>query len=468
MASQTWTTATTDAKDTTDASVGVGVGGVITINGTTIVQANGGFSLTIEAGVTVKFQDTGSMIRVGFGGAGGTLACTGGQSSKVVLTSSQASPGSGDWQHIDIRQGDAANPVTVTMLHTVVEYGVNGIVNATTDDVGHTVTCTDCLFRHQSESTIVSTVGTANTWTFTRCQFQKCSGDQTSADDLLRAGSTVSMTFSRCTVYIEYTSAHTLKVFFASGTSVITATDCLIEGANDGAGAVNMAEEAASGTVTGSYNWRVIDGVDEDYVAGTGDATTDPLFLDDTCAGGLDLAPDYNTGVSVASSTLGLLGALEPFNTPIGGTGGEAPEGREDSGPPHPPDGQKPLEGTPQRSPVNILEEMGVSGAILGFAGAKQVFRDEMRSRRKIKRWFSGSFQLPSAATEVVQFANITSARMVIVESSVSCTVTLSDSQKVNVDGLALLHIWRNKSVSSFSVVQTRGVTATINWIAAQ
>jgi hypothetical protein len=85
-----------------------------------------------------------------------------------------------------------------------------------------------------------------------------------------------------------------------------------------------------------------------------------------------------------------------------------------------------------------------------------------------MRDWHAGSIQLPTGATEVIDFNLIAQARMMIIETNVSCTVTFADSQKVNVDGLHLQHVWTNKSVVDITVVQSTGVTGTINWIAVE
>jgi len=104
-----------------------------------------------------------------------------------------------------------------------------------------------------------------------------------------------------------------------------------------------------------------------------------------------------------------------------------------------------------------------VSGEDSGLRVLTKVMSQNLST---MTEWHSGSLSLPSGSSSTVDFNTITDAKMVIIETSASCTVTMADSQKVNVDGLAMLRVWTNKDVVAFSIVQTRGAAVTVNWIA--
>lgn len=476
MANVTWDTTTSGAVvDTTGASVGTADGaGTVTIDAAANVLVQAGFTLTVEAGVTVAFGASAGVLVRGTGG-GGALDINGTMTQPVIFTSTAGSPAAGDWDGVALSVGNVAD-ATVDANWLILEYSTSGISAPTTASAGHIVSCTDCKFRHIAQSHITTANALTETWALTRCVFEKCTADQSTDSDLIAISgtSTVTLNVDHCTVYAEWNRANDIYVFNCGNVATMSVIDSIFEAtnANTGDGLALELSGAGGGTFTSSYTWRTVDG-DGDFVAGATDTVQDAGFFDDgNCPGDLDLRPDHTTGVSTADSSASLLGALSPYNTPSGpGTGGE-PDDRENVGGELPPDKTTaPLEGPRQRVIKNDISEVFVRGAINAFNNTTVHWKDDITSRRAIRRWGSGSIQLPSGSSQTVHLSNITSARVLIVESSTSATVTFANSQKVNIggpDGFWLGHIWRNKGVGAFVVTQSTGTTATVNWFGAQ
>ncbi|MHC4501366.1 MAG: right-handed parallel beta-helix repeat-containing protein, partial [Planctomycetota bacterium] len=97
------------------------------------VLVNSGVTLTIEPGVTVKF-DSGNVLQVN-----GTLIASGTNTSKITFTSNQSMPAPGDWVSITFAdpavdaaydaQGDYTGGCIIE--YAIVEYGGGGTVDST-------------------------------------------------------------------------------------------------------------------------------------------------------------------------------------------------------------------------------------------------------------------------------------------------------------------------------------------------
>lgn len=115
-----------------------------------------------------------------------------------------------------------------------------------------------------------------------------------------------------------------------------------------------------------------------------------------------------------------------------------------------------------------FIDRTKAKGFLRGELSGRQVVYKIIDQQLTVTQWHSGSFELPSGSSETVDMNLITNCKVLMVESSVSATVTLSDSQKFLVDGFFFYHIWKNKDVLDFTITQTRGTTATVNWAAAE
>jgi hypothetical protein len=470
MANQTWTASTSGSVlDTVGTAVGTANGsGVITI--TAHVVVSGGFTLTIEAGVTVEV-DGSFAIRVGDGADTADLVCNGTSADPIVLTSAATSPAVGDWLGIEMQSAVAANVGHANLTFTTIEYSDSAIGSVTGLTDGQKVTCTDCTFRRIEGTIIQAGLVNTQTWTFTRCVFEKCEADQTTTASLITAARTMVMTLDHCSIYAEYNHASDISIFTVQNTALLTITSTIFEGANSLGGDCFAASVAVGATLTPAFNWYIVDSVN-DYVPAGSDSVQDANFFNDTCPGPLDLRPDANTGVRTADAGGALLGALAAWNVvPTGGWSGGEPEDRESHGPKLPSDKTgRILFGAPQRK-LGDVSDVVVRGTVIGLNGTTAVYKEDITSRREVARTSAGSFQLPSGSNEEVNLANMTSARVLLVESSVSCTLTFSGDQRVNLGGpkgFALLHIWRNRNVNNFTVKQSNGSTATINWFGGQ
>jgi hypothetical protein len=465
MAVVSWDTTTTgNVTDPSGATVGTANGaGIITITAANITVNQD--SLTILPGVTVKFA-AGSGILVG---SGGTFNCLGTAANPNLLTSNEASPAVGDWDGISTI---AASAATMVLSRTTIEYCASGIVSVAGGAGARNVSCTNCTFRRIENSHFQAGDVTSGTWTLTSCVHEKCPADQTGTNDLIVAASAVTMSVSQCSIYAEYNIASDIHIFSTNNTATMLVSNTIFEGTNNNAGGdCNAAEILLTSSLTPTNNWYVVDGVN-DYVPDGDDVIQDANFFNDTCPGPLDLRPDGDTGAATANSAGALIGALDPWNVvPTGGWTGGEPEDRESHGPKLPSDKTgRILFGAPQRK-LGDVSDVIVRGTVIGLNGTTTVYKEDITSRREVARTSAGSFQLPNGAVEEVNLANMTSARVLLVESSVSCTLTFSGDQKVNIGGpkgFALLHIWRNRNVNNFTVTQSRETTATINWFGGQ
>lgn len=333
MPSQNWTKTTLGAVSDTDGNVvGTANGlGTITINAATIVLVRGGFTLTIGEGVTVKFADTSSQIRVlNSGGGPGTLNCAGTATEPVVLTSSAGSPAADDWGGVETFQGSGSNVPTITMTHTTIEYARTGVFNVTTTGP-HSVTLTDCLFRHVAQSSVQG-ISTSVPWTLTRCVFIKCTADHpaSSSNNLIIISGAGGMEVDHCSIFVEIDHATSdIEIFQVNSGSNMDITDSIFVGTNNHVTrALDIAFVSGTGALTNSNNWYDVEGLG-DYVPDASDQNQNPGYFDTDCSGSfgsLDLRPDFDTGVSTADSAGALLGALAPYNSPVppdNGGGGE-------------------------------------------------------------------------------------------------------------------------------------------------
>jgi len=82
------------------------------------LNVNAGATLTVPAGTQLEFNGVNSTISVD-----GVLRVLGTQGNPVVLTSSSATPASGDWKGIQVRSNDAQNLID----YAVIEYATNGV-----------------------------------------------------------------------------------------------------------------------------------------------------------------------------------------------------------------------------------------------------------------------------------------------------------------------------------------------------
>jgi len=117
---------------------------------------------------------------------------------------------------------------------------------------------------------------------------------------------------------------------------------------------------------------------------------------------------------------------------------------------------------------MSAINKVDIQGSVEGTNAGTKVIEFVLDIGTSVTEFNSGAILLPSGTMQTVTFDRIGSAVILMIDSSVSCTVTMADSQKVNLDGLGVMKIWDNKSVTSFTVVQTRSVTATVDWFVAQ
>ena len=77
-----------------------------------------GATLTVEAGVEIRFQAGTSMV-IGVPGEAGILLCQGTSGLPITLTSDESTPSPGDWNRLSL----AATSVGSQLDHTLIEYG---------------------------------------------------------------------------------------------------------------------------------------------------------------------------------------------------------------------------------------------------------------------------------------------------------------------------------------------------------
>src|SRR6476646_7297112 len=90
-------------------------GSPYTVTGT--VTVNTTKTLTIQAGVTVKFNTGTSLV------VNGILSAVGTSTKKIIFTSSAATPAPGNWAHIDLNSNDAT---ASQLTWATVSYGGSG------------------------------------------------------------------------------------------------------------------------------------------------------------------------------------------------------------------------------------------------------------------------------------------------------------------------------------------------------
>jgi len=101
-----------------------------------------GATLTVEAGVQLRFEPAVSLWVGGAAGEAGVLRCLGTDQSPVLLTSNSASPQPGDWSTLYFRSGADGSQ----LQSTVVEYGGGATAGVYVD--GADITVTGCKLRH--------------------------------------------------------------------------------------------------------------------------------------------------------------------------------------------------------------------------------------------------------------------------------------------------------------------------------
>jgi hypothetical protein len=117
---------------------------------------------------------------------------------------------------------------------------------------------------------------------------------------------------------------------------------------------------------------------------------------------------------------------------------------------------------------MSAITKVDIQGAVQGLKTGNKIVDFVLDIGTDVTEYNTGAVVLPSGSSTTVTFDRISSAVILMIDSSVSVTVTMADSQKINLDGLGLMKLHDNKSVVSFTVVQTRGVTALVDWFAAQ
>lgn len=117
---------------------------------------------------------------------------------------------------------------------------------------------------------------------------------------------------------------------------------------------------------------------------------------------------------------------------------------------------------------MSTINKVDIQGAVQGSNTGVKIIDFILDDKTDVTEFNTGAIVLPSGTPATISLDRISSAVILMVDSSVSVTLTYADSQRVNLDGLMIHKIWSNKSVTSFTLTQTRGVTALVDWFAAQ
>lgn len=337
MADQTWNKTTLgNVLDTLGNIVGAGDGAGTILLSANRVRITAGFTLLIEAGVTVKMNISFTTSPFGFSveenaSGAGTLLIVGTEQEPVLITSQEASPAPGDYgQAVEIWSNNSARIPAMEADWCIFEYGAGGIVQGQTPNFGKSLILRHCTFRRISQSHI-SFVGASAPLrpqaTLTRCVLDTCVSDRSSANSspLVSVGTNCDMVLDHCSVSAQFSNASdTNSISLASGNGTVTFRNCLLVVDNaQNPPRLGLIGENGAGTpiIAGDWNWYINDdtgAILEDYIPGANDiAGMDPEFFDTSCVGNQDLRPNFNTGVSTADEFGSLLGALEPYGVPI-------------------------------------------------------------------------------------------------------------------------------------------------------
>jgi hypothetical protein len=167
------------------------VGGAITANttwtlagspyvATSTVSVQNGAVLTIQPGVTVKF-DPGTLLEIGStSGGGGTLVADAGAGAPITFTSNQASPAPGDWSGIKtygnmVRAQYSGGSYTsgTVFRNCVIEYAGGAALNWAIYLNGGCPAFIDCVFRNLRASAQLMSGGSigGDSLVLTRCTF---------------------------------------------------------------------------------------------------------------------------------------------------------------------------------------------------------------------------------------------------------------------------------------------------------
>ena len=338
MPSQTWGLATSGNVFSENGTTVVGTGdgaGVITINaGATaefgLIASN---TLTIEAGVTVLFGAAAKIRLRATTTTFGSLICSGTSTQRVTLSSSQVTPGAGDWAGIDCIGGDATHIQVINMTYTTVEYCVTGIQsqNAAGFTLGVDVTTFGCIFRRMTTAWMVNSAGQggAHAWDISYTQFYNYDADTAASQSFIQCASgglpsveadKARIELRNCTVFYSENGGNTITLLNVGARSRIFIQDSILAGSNAGAGTVQAATVSATdGQLTNNHNFYSVEALNQYTPDGT-DQNVDPVFVSTTFPP--NLSPDAQAGspdLYISSSVGTFVGAVMPYNFPAGG-----------------------------------------------------------------------------------------------------------------------------------------------------
>lgn len=114
------------------------------------------------------------------------------------------------------------------------------------------------------------------------------------------------------------------------------------------------------------------------------------------------------------------------------------------------------------------VTQIDITGSVTGSRAGDKVLKELLGESQVVTEYNSGSQQLASGSGATITLGGIDSASFLMVRTEVSTTVTFADSQKLNVDGVAIMELNTAKSVDSFTAIHHSGSTQTISWVAAQ
>ena len=105
-----------------------------------------GATLTIEPGVEVRFNKDATNARLSIGSSGtgttGKLIAQGTETQKIIFTSNEASPQSGDWYSINFNSNASDDSI---IENAIIEYGgVGGIIDISSSNP----TIRNCIIRY--------------------------------------------------------------------------------------------------------------------------------------------------------------------------------------------------------------------------------------------------------------------------------------------------------------------------------
>lgn len=116
---------------------------------------------------------------------------------------------------------------------------------------------------------------------------------------------------------------------------------------------------------------------------------------------------------------------------------------------------------------MGAITKTKIQGTVLGQNATDTVVKQILNKTTSVTEFHSGSVVLASGSSTVIHFPSIANASVIYLESTKSCTVTFADSQKIDLDGVAVVQVWTTKAVTNLTAVQTRSANVTFNWMAA-